>query len=301
MYLRPILSIYAHIFVTGKVPRCVRNALPSPMRIFHDSQRQVGIPLLIQNANSGGGLVIGAFNIVGAVLENDLDNFRFLSTEELTWPEFIDKELFNISGPVHKITDRRVLDHLTIRSKISLWDISEYNQDNNRESLKYVVFRYSDKRLFLADGSGNDLKTSIVPLSLSEMFDFEIFSFARVIYWPEIGDTWIAVIGCIDMYNAGGSINSIQFEQLSEHQRPRLSLRVLGPGRYWMVYSPTSIDSGRSLEVTSNAMLSHVSSLEVQVTHMTDDGLSTMKEAKVLEFAIDCLNDEDIAVFISFE
>jgi hypothetical protein len=81
------LSTRSHV---GKVPRCIRNALPSPRRLFDDCQRQVGVPLVIQNVNREGGYVVGVFNVVGAVLENDLDNFRFLSTKELSWPDHIE-------------------------------------------------------------------------------------------------------------------------------------------------------------------------------------------------------------------
>ena len=48
---------------------------------------------MIQNVNRQGGLVVGVFSVVGAVLENDLDNFRFLSAKELAWPEDIEVSL----------------------------------------------------------------------------------------------------------------------------------------------------------------------------------------------------------------
>ena len=41
------------------------------------------MPLLIQNINPSGGLVIGAFNVLGAVLEDDLDMFRWLHPYEI--------------------------------------------------------------------------------------------------------------------------------------------------------------------------------------------------------------------------
>jgi len=46
---------------------------------------QAGVPLLLQNENPAGGLVVAAFSIAGAVLENDRDNFRFLNPEEIEW------------------------------------------------------------------------------------------------------------------------------------------------------------------------------------------------------------------------
>ena len=41
---------------------------------------------MLQNINPAGGLVIGAFNVLGAVLEEDLNLFRYLSPTEIEWP-----------------------------------------------------------------------------------------------------------------------------------------------------------------------------------------------------------------------
>ena len=41
---------------------------------------------MLQNINPAGGLVIGAFNVLGAVLEEDLNLFRYLSPIEIEWP-----------------------------------------------------------------------------------------------------------------------------------------------------------------------------------------------------------------------
>jgi hypothetical protein len=52
-------------FPDGSIPRCVRNARPVASSLFSDPQREVGVPLLLQNQNPAGGLVIGGFNIAG--------------------------------------------------------------------------------------------------------------------------------------------------------------------------------------------------------------------------------------------
>ena len=41
---------------------------------------------MLQNINPAGGLVVGAFNVLGAVLEEDLNLFRYLSPTEIEWP-----------------------------------------------------------------------------------------------------------------------------------------------------------------------------------------------------------------------
>ena len=45
---------------------------------------------MLQNINPAGGLVIGAFNVLGAVLEEDLNLFRYLSPAEIEWPNGVD-------------------------------------------------------------------------------------------------------------------------------------------------------------------------------------------------------------------
>ena len=72
-------------FADGSVPRCLRNARPTAALLFADPQREVGVPLLLQNINPCGGMVVGGFNIAGAILENDLDMFRFLQPREMQW------------------------------------------------------------------------------------------------------------------------------------------------------------------------------------------------------------------------
>ena len=41
---------------------------------------------MLQNINPAGGLVTGAFNVLGAVLEEDLNLFRYLAPTEIEWP-----------------------------------------------------------------------------------------------------------------------------------------------------------------------------------------------------------------------
>lgn len=74
-------------FADGSVPRCLRGALPAERLLFQDPQRTAGVPLLLHNENPSGGLVVGAFSVCGAVLEEDLNLFRFLRPEEIQWPD----------------------------------------------------------------------------------------------------------------------------------------------------------------------------------------------------------------------
>ena len=95
-----LVAIYKIIAFKGLIPRCIRNAFPTEAALFLDPQHtvlltqsdslthslvQAGVPLLLQNENPAGGLVVAAFSIAGAVLENDRDNFRFLNPEEIEW------------------------------------------------------------------------------------------------------------------------------------------------------------------------------------------------------------------------
>lgn len=72
-------------FHDGSVPRPIRNARPAEQALFLDPSRVAGEPLIIQSSNPSSGLVIGVFSVAGAVLENDRDQFRFLSPSEMTW------------------------------------------------------------------------------------------------------------------------------------------------------------------------------------------------------------------------
>jgi len=69
----------------GQVPRCLRNAHPAERTLFQDPQRWAGVPLLLQNINPAGGLVVAAFHVFGSVLENDVEFFRTVAFEEVRW------------------------------------------------------------------------------------------------------------------------------------------------------------------------------------------------------------------------
>jgi hypothetical protein len=186
---------------------------------------------------------------------------------------------------VHQITDRKVLNYLRIQSNLTLADVSEYSQGDDDLSIKYIALRFSDKQLFLADGSTEEPKTSIVPIVLNEIFDHDVVSFARTMVWPSRDNTWISVIGCVDMYNSGGAIDSIRFEDVSDREISSLVLQLMGPGKYWVVYS--SPEETTSLGVISSCEIVYADTRAIQVFHLMKDGTSQIFEAKLLEFTID--------------
>ena len=174
-------------FPDGSVPRCLRNARPPSRSLFLDPQRHSNTPLLLQNINPSGGLVIAAFNILGAVLENDKDLFRLLQPCEITWATPALQELardYTAKGgskavlPVNEIEEFK--DALSIDCIVSAMDIEEVDRSTQRghESIGYVARRLSDGQLF-------DCVTvsSEVPIFLKTVYDYDVISFAEKHYF----------------------------------------------------------------------------------------------------------------------
>ena len=173
-------------FPDGSVPRCLRNARPPSRSLFLDPQRHSNTPLLLQNINPSGGLVIAAYNILGAVLENDKDLFRLLQPSEITWATPALQELardYTAKGggktvlPVNEIDEFK--DTLSIDCIVSAMDIEEVDRSTQRghESVGYVARRLSDGQLF-------DCATvsSEVPIFLKTVYDYDVISFAEKHY-----------------------------------------------------------------------------------------------------------------------
>ena len=174
-------------FPDGSLPRCLRNARPPSRSLFLDPQEQSNTPLLLQNINPSGGLVIAAFNILGAVLENDKDLFRLLQPSEITWGtpalqelarDYTAKSSGKTVVPVHEIEEFK--DAISIDCNVSAMDIEEVDRGVQKgyRSSDYVAHRFSDGQLFDCNSV-----TSDIPLVLKSVYDYDVISFAEKHYF----------------------------------------------------------------------------------------------------------------------
>lgn len=243
-------------FRDGSIPRCIRNARPTVSGLFIDPQREAGKPLLLQNANSASGLVVGVFSIAGAVLENDKDQFRFLTPDEMLWPHDGADEQVRVwaAKPAPKVPTPVFDDplwavHLGIEWTVSPLDVEEgrvasgydLNEElayGERESVgsdapHWVAHRLSDGELF------GLLSTPAhrVPVSLPKVFDFEIVSFAKVQWataaWAsdDSGSAgslgrWGAFLGAVGMLNPGGAVLASTVHEWSGNYEPNDAAEV---------------------------------------------------------------------------
>ena len=177
----------------GSIPRPVRGCRPTASGLFLDPQRTAGVPLLLQNANPCGGLVVGAFNIAGSVLENDRDMFRALSPQEMTWPEGVTAETASFE------------EHLGISWTVHPREVEEW-ATRGPPSSRYVAHRFSDKAIFLLDEEGGAQGADGVSVNLPKTFDCDVVSFA-----PRLGREalWLAALGATEMLNPGGAVLSL--------------------------------------------------------------------------------------------
>ena len=274
-------------FHDGSLPRCIRNARPPAAALYLDPQRRAGDPLLLQNANPAGGLVVAVFNIAGAVLENDREGFRFLRAEEMDWADDDAKarataaaaaaaaaaasssspSSSSSSAPTSLFDDASWSKDLGIEWKVRASDCEEaalelksitIPADENGATQatvghdgmmhlpppplllgggpQWIGYRSSDGELFapsecvsVSGGGGG------VPVSLPRVFDYEIVSFARVLYpsssmygggadgggGGEVGsEKWAAFIGAVDMLNPGGAVLASMVHEWSGYEQP---------------------------------------------------------------------------------
>ena len=215
-------------FADGSVPRCVRNARPPASALFLDPQRHAGQPLLLQNANPALGLVLAAFSIAGAVLENDRDLFRFTTPAEMEWSHSgaqaqVDDWMLSHPDSENKKENKALYDdpawapHLAVDWTVGADDVEESrlavaehkggpwrNVDDARP--RWIAHRLSDGQLFGPEA----VAAGAVPVQLPRVFDFEVVSLARVLVPEASADRtrWGAVIGAVDMLNPGGAVLS---------------------------------------------------------------------------------------------
>eukprot|EP01041_Mallomonas_annulata_P000312 gene312-570_t len=253
-------------FPDGTVPRCLRNAMPPRRTLFVDPQRTVGMPLILQNINAAGGGVVGLFSIAGAVLEDDKDSFRFLSPDEMQWPESMSVPDVSSGtgskrtpGPIYDETNpsnEQYLSHMAVHTWASPVDVEEIRSSSSRRSsnagmdpvtsLFAVALRHSDRSLHLCATA-----TSRVSVSLPRVFDFDIVSFAPLQTLPHStgtgtgtgmgppGGPYVGVIGAASMYNAGGAVVGTNVVR-RQGDRIVVESDLLGHGHYWMTVVQTA-------------------------------------------------------------
>ena len=246
-------------FPDGSLPRCLRNARPTASSLFLDPQREAGVPLLLQNINPCGGLVIGAFSIAGAVLENDLEMFRWLDPHEMIWgndvlQQLAENDRVNHSNdevsegqskegkkarvPIYEM--KEFSSALSVSWSVSPLDVEEIlsaAQSDQTNTAEYIAHRLSDGCI-----SNCDLLSTAVPIHLKSVFDYEVISFAKKYYFPGLhdvsegvevhggdGGVWVAAVGAVNMLNPGGAVLSLHLEKRDVRE---IHIEMLGCGEY---------------------------------------------------------------------
>ena len=229
---------------------CIQNAQPSRQSLFTDPQRHAGIPLIMQNLNPCGGGVIGLFNITGSVLENDLDMFRYLKEDEITWCSnkginesssssscdttcWLNSAISStfLSGDHFGVQD---IPHL--RSLLCInWDVSIKDIENmNLNSDTYVSFKHSNYEIKLHSSIKNDT----VSINLEKVLSYDIVSFFPI--YTGYMDNWVSVIGAFEMFNTGGACLWVKPNKYD----PYVEIGLKGSGSYLIVSSklPSKIE-----------------------------------------------------------
>ena len=161
----------------GWIPLCQRNGRPVQRLLLSDCQRQPKTPLMIQNYNSNGSLVIGVFQVFGSIVENDYELYRVLRPDEIIAASDSLKEVLQSvtdqdnddvkmnswydvwrcaalrsvrDSSVMSEKERRLVDELSIDCNVSPIDVDEVHRDIYREeethgycfNKEYVAYSY---------------------------------------------------------------------------------------------------------------------------------------------------------------
>uniref|UniRef100_A0A6N2NEF2 Galactinol--sucrose galactosyltransferase n=1 Tax=Salix viminalis TaxID=40686 RepID=A0A6N2NEF2_SALVM len=165
----------------GTIPRCQDSALPTRGHLFRNPLFDKKTILKIWNFNKYGG-VIGAFNCQGAGW--DPKEQRIKGYSECYKP---------ISGSVH-VTDIE-------------WD-QKKEAARMRQAEEFIVYLSQAEELLHASPQSEAIQITIQPSS------FEIFSFVPV---KKLGaGIDFAPVGLTDMFNSGGTIQDLEYFELSE-------------------------------------------------------------------------------------
>eukprot|EP00981_Chlorochromonas_danica_P007777 scaffold1882_cov163-Ochromonas_danica.AAC.8 len=233
------------VLPNGRLLRCLRNARPVASNVLNNPQTSFNVPLLLQNINPCGGLVIAAFHVFGSVLENDKDRCRYISPNEAQWssrqkhnPQLVCDGVpwfrnLHSTGDLDIFVSIKATDVEEIERELTSFvgDIYQLSDATVVSTREYALHRFSDHHVEMVDVQ------SPFPIHLSEPYDFDVVSFAAK-YKPISGNEWIAAIGAVDMYNSGGAVCSVSFQ--SSHDKMKLAAFVQLKGidtRHWIILS----------------------------------------------------------------
>lgn len=233
------------ILPNGRLLRCLRNARPVASSILNNPQTSLNVPLLLQNINPCGGLVIAAFHVFGSVLENDKDRCRFISPNEAQWSSRQkDNAQLGCDGApwfrnLHDTGDLDIfvsiqasdVEEIERELTSDVGDIYQLSECTVVSTREYIVHRLSDHHVEMVDAQ------SPFPIHLSEPYDFDVVSFAAK-FKPISGNEWIAAIGAVDMYNSGGAVCSVSFQSAPDNMKLAAFIQLKGIGtRHWIILS----------------------------------------------------------------
>lgn len=254
-------------FPNGALPRALRSAHPVEQFLFIDPQRQTGIPLLVQNINPAGGLVVGAFHVFGSVLEDDVNYFRTVRFDEVEWASSnvstIESYRMNYENWFNNLNDKNATsgapwyldelfeNELLIKSAVSPLSVEEVHEElealdsavntgilmspsHTVSRSQYIGFKFSSSECFDIDLKSLETGSSI-EVTLRRPLDWDVITFAAKNFWNQ--KTWCAIIGAIEMYNPGGAVLAVHLS-LRANTLMLLEVELMGGvGKYLIVCS----------------------------------------------------------------
>jgi hypothetical protein len=300
--------------------------------LFLDPQRDIGVPLILQNKNPMGGGVIAAFNIIGAVLENDKDMFRYLRKCEINWSN----RLSSVQALVNTASNAGS-DHEEAMQRVSARPNSGIHEDEALQRHIYIDWRLSPSdieslpiRSYLAykmstgeisfikseSDKSVTLSDQSIPIHLPVTFDYEIVTFAPIIYSEPVlhsndiamcvDNIWISVIGATDMFNPGGAVLLVDVDTIAQesvesasHEASRIfRIHLLGSGRYSIVSNvkPSKIVYASNMHISSGVCGNKESTKDILFSYERSSSFSDFfLTAGVIEFSIPILTNSSIS------
>jgi len=194
-------------FPDGTVPRCVTNARPASRFLFSNPQRTVGEPLVIQNQNRIGGVLL-CCNVTGHCLENVKDMFREVELEELSWASTASAASIRSEQPMEQVAAESVpVSRFPAWCALAVSDVQGAQQWALQGA---VVFQRSTSTLCSIDGLR--IRDHELCVSLPGRFDFDIFTvspwhvFERQTGTGTEKKQALAFVGYPRMLNPGGAL-----------------------------------------------------------------------------------------------
>ncbi|XP_068663259.1 stachyose synthase [Aristolochia californica] len=182
------------VFPDGTIPRCLHFALPTRDSLFKNPNFDGQTIFKMWNLNKFGG-VIGAFNCQGAGWDQEKQTFRGHS--QCYKP---------VSGSIH-IRDIE-------------WDQKEETADMG-SSEEYAVYMNQTEKLLLMSTKSDSIDITVQPSS------FEILTFVPIKKLRGHGIKF-APIGLSNMFNSGGTIQEVEYDDIEETASVRMKVKGVG-------------------------------------------------------------------------